>query len=101
MKRCLIHPTCVLLDQAGESVILELAVLLVVHGFSALFLLLTWLFCSGLLSKVTAGNDVACLTTNHLAALAKLEPRLVPLVLAFRHWARVKAPSAGRQTGDA
>lgn len=46
--------------------------------------------CSGLLCKVTAGNDVACLTTNHLAALAKLEPRLVPLVLAFRHWARVK-----------
>lgn len=55
-------------------------------------------FCSGLLCKVTTGNDVACLTTNHLAALAKLEPRLVPLVLAFRHWARVKAPSAGRQT---
>lgn len=50
------------------------------------------LFCSGLLCKVTAGNDVACLTTNHLAALAKLEPRLVPLVLAFRHWARVGAP---------
>uniref|UniRef100_H3CAS4 Terminal uridylyl transferase 4 n=1 Tax=Tetraodon nigroviridis TaxID=99883 RepID=H3CAS4_TETNG len=45
--------------------------------------------CSGLLCKVTAGNDVACLTTNHLAALAKLEPRLVPLVLAFRHWARL------------
>ncbi|XP_056893412.1 terminal uridylyltransferase 4 [Takifugu flavidus] len=44
---------------------------------------------SGLLCKVTAGNDVACLTTNHLAALAKLEPRLVPLVLAFRHWARL------------
>lgn len=45
--------------------------------------------CSGLLCKVSAGNDVACLTTNHLAALAKLEPRLVPLVLAFRYWARV------------
>ncbi len=40
--------------------------------------------------KVSAGNDVACLTTNHLAALAKLEPRLVPLVLAFRYWARVR-----------
>lgn len=52
----------------------------------------TFFFCSGLLCKVTAGNDVACLTTNHLAALAKLEPRLVPLVLAFRHWARVRAP---------
>uniref|UniRef100_A0A3Q3JL27 polynucleotide adenylyltransferase n=1 Tax=Monopterus albus TaxID=43700 RepID=A0A3Q3JL27_MONAL len=46
-------------------------------------------FCrdvSGLMCKVSAGNDVACLTTNHLAALAKLEPRLVPLVLAFRYW---------------
>lgn len=55
-------------------------------------------FCSGLLCKVTAGNDVACLTTNHLAALAKLEPRLVPLVLAFRHWARVRPPPADRAT---
>ncbi|XP_056131805.1 terminal uridylyltransferase 4 isoform X2 [Lampris incognitus] len=44
---------------------------------------------SGLLCKVSAGNDVACLTTNHLAALARLEPRLIPLVLAFRHWARL------------
>uniref|UniRef100_A0A4W6CUA6 Terminal uridylyl transferase 4 n=1 Tax=Lates calcarifer TaxID=8187 RepID=A0A4W6CUA6_LATCA len=45
---------------------------------------------SGLMCKVSAGNDVACLTTNHLAALAKLEPRLVPLVLAFRYWARLQ-----------
>lgn len=45
--------------------------------------------CSGLMCKVSAGNDVACLTTNHLAALARLEPRLVPLVLAFRYWANV------------
>ncbi|XP_028259272.1 terminal uridylyltransferase 4 [Parambassis ranga] len=44
---------------------------------------------SGLLCKVSAGNDVACLTTNHLAALAKLEPRLAPLVLSFRYWARL------------
>ncbi|XP_031430304.1 terminal uridylyltransferase 4 isoform X3 [Clupea harengus] len=44
---------------------------------------------SGLMCKVSAGNDVACLTTNHLAALARLEPRLVPLVLAFRHWAKL------------
>uniref|UniRef100_A0A3Q2NR50 polynucleotide adenylyltransferase n=1 Tax=Fundulus heteroclitus TaxID=8078 RepID=A0A3Q2NR50_FUNHE len=44
---------------------------------------------SGLICKVSAGNDVACLTTNHLAALAKLEPRLVPLVLTFRYWARL------------
>uniref|UniRef100_A0A671QWJ8 Terminal uridylyltransferase 4-like n=2 Tax=Sinocyclocheilus anshuiensis TaxID=1608454 RepID=A0A671QWJ8_9TELE len=44
---------------------------------------------SGLMCKVSAGNDVAYLTTNHLAALARLEPRLVPLVLAFRHWANL------------
>ncbi|KAM6962727.1 terminal uridylyltransferase 4 [Aplochiton taeniatus] len=44
---------------------------------------------SGLMCKVSAGNDVACLTTNHLATLAKLEPRLVPLVLAFRYWAKL------------
>ncbi|XP_060890627.1 terminal uridylyltransferase 4 [Labrus mixtus] len=44
---------------------------------------------SGLMCKVSAGNEVACLTTNHLAALAKLEPRVVPLVLAFRYWARL------------
>uniref|UniRef100_A0A8C5BKX5 CCHC-type domain-containing protein n=1 Tax=Gadus morhua TaxID=8049 RepID=A0A8C5BKX5_GADMO len=44
---------------------------------------------SGLACKVSAGNDLACLTTNHLATLARLEPRLVPLVLAFRYWAQV------------
>uniref|UniRef100_A0AAX7VWN7 Terminal uridylyl transferase 4 n=1 Tax=Astatotilapia calliptera TaxID=8154 RepID=A0AAX7VWN7_ASTCA len=44
---------------------------------------------SGLMCKVSAGNDVACLTTNHLAALSKLEPRLISLVLAFRYWARL------------
>ncbi|XP_060749380.1 terminal uridylyltransferase 4 isoform X1 [Tachysurus vachellii] len=44
---------------------------------------------SGLLCKVSAGNDAACLTTNHLAALTELEPRLVPLVLAFRYWAKL------------
>lgn len=49
--------------------------------------------CSGLPCKVSAGNDVACLTTNHLAALAELEPRLVPLVLAFRYWAKVRSLS--------
>lgn len=43
----------------------------------------------GLMCKVSAGNDVACLTTNHLAALATLEPRLIPLVLAFRYWAKL------------
>ncbi|XP_028299664.1 terminal uridylyltransferase 4, partial [Gouania willdenowi] len=51
------------------------------------------IFCrdvsSDLMCKVSAGNDVACLTTNHLATLAKLEPRLVPLVMAFRYWGRL------------
>uniref|UniRef100_A0A8C1XQR0 Terminal uridylyl transferase 4 n=1 Tax=Cyprinus carpio TaxID=7962 RepID=A0A8C1XQR0_CYPCA len=51
--------------------------------------LVAFCLCSGLMCKVSAGNDVACLTTNHLAALARLEPRLVPLVLAFRHWANL------------
>ncbi|XP_028666695.2 terminal uridylyltransferase 4 isoform X2 [Erpetoichthys calabaricus] len=44
---------------------------------------------SGLMFKVSAGNDVACLTSSLLAALGKLEPRLIPLVLAFRFWARL------------
>ncbi|XP_037325742.2 terminal uridylyltransferase 4 isoform X2 [Pungitius pungitius] len=44
---------------------------------------------NGLMCKVSAGNDVACLTTNHLAALSRLEPRLIPLVMAFRYWARL------------
>lgn len=44
---------------------------------------------SGLTCKVSARNDVACLTTDLLAALGKLEPVLIPLVLAFRYWARV------------
>ncbi|XP_078526720.1 terminal uridylyltransferase 4 isoform X2 [Lissotriton helveticus] len=44
---------------------------------------------SGLMCKVSAGNDVACLTTDLLAALGKLEPSLIPLVLAFRYWARL------------
>uniref|UniRef100_A0A8B9FQ46 Terminal uridylyl transferase 4 n=1 Tax=Amazona collaria TaxID=241587 RepID=A0A8B9FQ46_9PSIT len=43
---------------------------------------------SGLTCKVSARNDVACLTTDLLAALGKLEPVLIPLVLAFRYWAR-------------
>ncbi|ERE79354.1 terminal uridylyltransferase 7 isoform 2 [Cricetulus griseus] len=44
---------------------------------------------SGLLCKVSAGNENACLTTKHLTALGKLEPRLVPLVIAFRYWAKL------------
>uniref|UniRef100_A0A669PHR6 Terminal uridylyl transferase 4 n=1 Tax=Phasianus colchicus TaxID=9054 RepID=A0A669PHR6_PHACC len=43
---------------------------------------------SGLTCKVSARNDVACLTTDLLAALGKLEPVLIPLVLAFRYWAK-------------
>ncbi|KAJ7335589.1 hypothetical protein JRQ81_013530 [Phrynocephalus forsythii] len=44
---------------------------------------------SGLVCKVSAGNENACLTSNHLAMLGKLEPRLVSLVIAFRHWANL------------
>ncbi|KAM4807983.1 terminal uridylyltransferase 7 [Rhinophrynus dorsalis] len=44
---------------------------------------------SGLLCKVSAGNENACLTANLLAALGKLEPRLLSLVVAFRHWAKL------------
>lgn len=44
---------------------------------------------SGLFCKVSAGNENACLTTKHLMALGKLEPRLVPLVIAFRYWAKL------------
>uniref|UniRef100_A0A452QDE1 Terminal uridylyl transferase 4 n=1 Tax=Ursus americanus TaxID=9643 RepID=A0A452QDE1_URSAM len=43
---------------------------------------------SGLLCRVSAGNDMACLTTDLLAALGKLEPVFTPLVLAFRYWAK-------------
>ncbi|NXK38516.1 TUT7 uridylyltransferase, partial [Piprites chloris] len=44
---------------------------------------------SGLICKVSAGNENACLTTNHLAALGKLEPTVLPLVIAFRYWAKL------------
>ncbi|NXH53429.1 TUT7 uridylyltransferase, partial [Rhabdornis inornatus] len=44
---------------------------------------------SGLICKVSAGNENACLTTNHLATLGKLEPAIVPLVIAFRYWAKL------------
>ncbi|XP_066453689.1 terminal uridylyltransferase 4 [Eleutherodactylus coqui] len=49
-------------------------------------------FCkekSGLVCKVSAGNDTACLTTELLAAVGRLEPTLIPLVLVFRYWARL------------
>ncbi|XP_053910079.1 terminal uridylyltransferase 7 isoform X3 [Cuculus canorus] len=44
---------------------------------------------SGLICKVSAGNENAWLTTNHLATLGKLEPTVVPLVIAFRYWAKL------------
>ncbi|XP_056388204.1 terminal uridylyltransferase 4 [Hyla sarda] len=44
---------------------------------------------SGLTCKVSAGNDTACLTTELLAAVGRLEPVLIPLVLAFRYWSRL------------
>ncbi|XP_068780593.1 terminal uridylyltransferase 7 isoform X2 [Struthio camelus] len=44
---------------------------------------------SGLICKVSAGNENAYLTTNHLATLGKLEPTVVPLVIAFRYWAKL------------
>ncbi|XP_045081587.1 terminal uridylyltransferase 7 isoform X1 [Coregonus clupeaformis] len=44
---------------------------------------------SGLVCKVSAGNDNACLTTSFLSELANREPLLLPLVLGFRHWARI------------
>ncbi|XP_040396770.1 terminal uridylyltransferase 7 isoform X3 [Cygnus olor] len=44
---------------------------------------------SGLICKVSAGNENAYLTTNHLATLGKLEPTVVSLVIAFRYWAKL------------
>ncbi|XP_075864640.1 terminal uridylyltransferase 7 isoform X2 [Microcebus murinus] len=44
---------------------------------------------SDLVCKVSAGNENACLTTKHLTTLGKLEPKLVPLVIAFRYWAKL------------
>ncbi|XP_043095848.1 terminal uridylyltransferase 7 isoform X2 [Puntigrus tetrazona] len=44
---------------------------------------------SGLICKVSAGNESACLTTAYLAELVNLEPQLAPLVVCFRLWAKV------------
>lgn len=44
---------------------------------------------SGLLCKVSAGNENAFQTTSYLAALARQEPLILPLVLGFRHWAQI------------
>ncbi|EHH14789.1 hypothetical protein EGK_00767 [Macaca mulatta] len=40
--------------------------------------------------RVSAGNDMACLTTDLLTALGKIEPVFIPLVLAFRYWAKIE-----------
>ncbi|KAL0979932.1 hypothetical protein UPYG_G00191750 [Umbra pygmaea] len=44
---------------------------------------------SGLVCKVSAGNDSACLTTSYLSELTNQQPVLLPLVLGFRHWAQI------------
>uniref|UniRef100_A0A3Q0SWG6 Terminal uridylyltransferase 4/7 nucleotidyltransferase domain-containing protein n=1 Tax=Amphilophus citrinellus TaxID=61819 RepID=A0A3Q0SWG6_AMPCI len=44
---------------------------------------------SGLICKVSAGNENAFQTTSYLSALGTQEPLLVPLVLGFRRWARL------------
>lgn len=44
---------------------------------------------SGLLCKVSAGNENAFQTTSYLSALARQEPLILPLVLGFRHWAQI------------
>ncbi|POI33033.1 hypothetical protein CIB84_003215, partial [Bambusicola thoracicus] len=43
----------------------------------------------GLICKVSAGNENAYLTTNHLATIGKLEPTVTSLVIAFRYWAKL------------
>ncbi|XP_042277287.1 terminal uridylyltransferase 7 isoform X3 [Thunnus maccoyii] len=44
---------------------------------------------SGLICKVSAGNENAFQTTSYLSALASREPLLHPLVLSLRHWAQI------------
>ncbi|XP_043920126.1 terminal uridylyltransferase 7 isoform X2 [Protopterus annectens] len=44
---------------------------------------------SGLVCRVSAGNLSACETTEHLAAIAQREHQLIPLVVAFRYWAKL------------
>ncbi|KAM9744192.1 terminal uridylyltransferase 7 isoform 1-T1 [Menidia menidia] len=44
---------------------------------------------SGLICKVSAGNENASQTTSYLSALATREPHLLPLVLGLRRWARI------------
>ncbi|XP_061116919.1 terminal uridylyltransferase 7 [Conger conger] len=44
---------------------------------------------SGLICKVSAGNENAYLTTTYLSALVEQEPRLLPLVVSLRRWAQI------------
>ncbi|XP_014856072.1 PREDICTED: terminal uridylyltransferase 7 [Poecilia mexicana] len=44
---------------------------------------------SGLICKVSAGNENAFQTTSYLSALANMERLLLPLVLGLRHWAQI------------
>lgn len=44
---------------------------------------------SGLICKVSAGNENAYQTTAYLATLSTREPLMLPLVLGLRRWARV------------
>uniref|UniRef100_A0A3B4AED3 polynucleotide adenylyltransferase n=1 Tax=Periophthalmus magnuspinnatus TaxID=409849 RepID=A0A3B4AED3_9GOBI len=44
---------------------------------------------SGLICKVSAGNENAFQTTSYLSALVHQEPLLLPLVLGLRRWAQI------------
>uniref|UniRef100_A0A7N6A8I3 CCHC-type domain-containing protein n=1 Tax=Anabas testudineus TaxID=64144 RepID=A0A7N6A8I3_ANATE len=44
---------------------------------------------SGLICKVSAGNENAFQTTSYLSALASREHLLLPLVVGLRHWAQI------------
>ncbi|XP_041854762.1 terminal uridylyltransferase 4 isoform X2 [Melanotaenia boesemani] len=44
---------------------------------------------SGLICKVSAGNENAFQTTSYLSALSSREHLLLPLVLGFRRWAKI------------
>ncbi|CAL9707559.1 unnamed protein product [Knipowitschia caucasica] len=44
---------------------------------------------SGLVCKVSAGNENAFQTTSYLSAVVRLEPVVLPLVLGLRRWAQI------------
>lgn len=52
---------------------------------------------SGLICKVSAGNENAFQTTSYLSAMASQEPLLLPLVLCFRRWAQVRLQPSNRR----